>query len=141
MAMTIHENDAGGDPDSGPDSGVEAGASGKSNAISMSTGGLIAIVVVVVAVSVIGVTTAALFFIAKKREWKVRERVRRSARKVVTALTPRRTGFPDSVKQSTGSSRRGRAKTADDVPPTPRMRPEDVERGLAQAEVKSKGGR
>ncbi|KND90589.1 hypothetical protein TOPH_04785 [Tolypocladium ophioglossoides CBS 100239] len=137
--LATNETDAGGGPVPGPDSGVEAGASGNSNAMGISTGGFIAIIVVVVVVSVMGVTTAALFFVAKKREWKVRETVRRSARKVVTALTPRRTAFPDSVKKSTGSSRRGRAKAADDVPPTPRLRPEDVEKGLAHAEVKSKG--
>ncbi|POR31472.1 Uncharacterized protein TPAR_08303 [Tolypocladium paradoxum] len=146
MATTTHSFplatqgiNAGGGPAPDPDSGVEAGASGNSNAMGISTGGLVAIIVVVVAVSLIGVTTATLFFVAKKREWKVREKVRRSARRVVTALTPRRTEFPDSAKKSTGSSRRGRAKIADDVPPTPRLHPEDVEKGLAQAEVKSKG--
>lgn len=73
-----------------------------------------------------------LFYLAKKREWKVRESIRRSARKVVTALTPRRSEFPRSVKESSGNSSRGRLRL-DDVPPTPKLRPEDVEKGLAQS--------
>ena len=85
----------------------------------------------------------ALFYIAKKREWTIKETIRRSAKKVVTALTPRRTEFPDSVKDadsttSSKASRRARHKTDVDVPPTPRLRPEDVEKGLAQAEAKGK---
>jgi len=68
-----------------------------------------------------------LFYLAKKREWKVRETIRRSARKVVTALTPRRTEFPKSVKEGSGRSK-GRMRL-DDVPPTPRL-PEDLEKGL-----------
>ena len=74
------------------------------------------------------VGSAVLFYVAKKREWTVRETIRRSARKVVTALTPRRSEFPKSVKES----RSGRVRL-DDVPPTPRIRPEhlnlDLEKG------------
>ncbi|TQW09138.1 hypothetical protein IF2G_03569 [Cordyceps javanica] len=90
--------DAGDGLGSGVESGTEAGAAGDSskNSISLSTGGMIAIIVVVAVVVLIGVSTATLFFIAKKREWKVRETLRRSARKVATALTPRRSQFPDS---------------------------------------------
>lgn len=84
------------------------------------------------------VSMAALFFIAKKREWTMKETLRRSARKVKTALTPRRSEFPASVKDSQ-SSRRGHAKLADDVPPTPRLKPEDVEKGMSKFEVASKG--
>ncbi|KAK4093238.1 hypothetical protein Purlil1_2395 [Purpureocillium lilacinum] len=127
------QGDAGGGSAPTPESGVEAGASGSSSAMSLSTGGLVAIVVVVVVATIVGVTTATLFFIAKKREWTMRETLRRSAKKVVAAITPRRSEFPDSVKGSTGSTRRGRAKRADSVPPTPRLRPEDLEKGLAQS--------
>jgi hypothetical protein len=86
---------------------------------------------------------AILFYVAKKREWKIRESIRRSARKVVTALTPRRSEFPKSVKESSPArprSNKGRTRL-DDVPPTPRLRPEDLEKGLAQAEVKRKDGK
>ncbi|KAH8165834.1 hypothetical protein CIB48_g2410 [Xylaria polymorpha] len=83
-------------------------------------------------VVILGISTAVLFYLAKKREWKVRESIRRSARKVVTALTPRRTEFPRSAKESSGRSSRGRVRL-DDVPPTPKLRSEDVEKGLAKA--------
>lgn len=100
---------------------------------------MIAIIVVVVVVSLIGISTAALFFIAKRREWTMRETIRKSARKVVTALTPRRTEFPSSVKDGPVPSHRNRTRIVDDdVPPTPRIRPEDLEKGLAQAKAKRK---
>ncbi|KAI1815919.1 hypothetical protein GGS20DRAFT_293916 [Poronia punctata] len=127
-----------GDPYGGSTGGVDdnAGAAGSSpGAVQLSHGALIAIIVVVAVVVVGGISTAVLFFLAKKREWKVREKVRRSARKVVTALTPRRSEFPKSVKQSSGRSSRGRVRL-DDVPPTPRLRPEDVEKGLAKPNVR-----
>ncbi|KEY64003.1 hypothetical protein S40285_04818 [Stachybotrys chlorohalonatus IBT 40285] len=137
----IFQGDAGGSTAPGVGTGTEAGASGDSySAVSISTGGLVAIIVIVVAVAILGASTATLFYIAKKREWTVKETIRRSARKVVTALTPRRTEFPDSVKNFGGSSssRRFRARIADDVPPTPRLRPEDIEKGLASAEAQSR---
>ena len=82
-----------------------------------------------------------LFYLAKKREWKVRENIRRSAKKVVTALTPRRSEFPRSVKESSSSSSsRGRTRL-DDVPPTPRLRPEDLEKGLKAEVRRSPDGR
>ncbi|KAJ8112991.1 hypothetical protein ONZ43_g5259 [Nemania bipapillata] len=110
-----------------------AGAAGSSpGAVQLSHGALIAIIVVVAVVVVLGISTAVLFFLAKKKEWKVRESIRRSARKVVTALTPRRSEFPRSVKESSGRSSRGRVRL-DDVPPTPKLRPEDIEKGLAKS--------
>lgn len=74
----------------------------------------------------VAVASAVLFYLAKKREWKVRENIRKSARRVVTALTPRRSEFPKSVKNGT---RGGRGVRIDDVPPTPRL-PKDLEKGL-----------
>ncbi|KAI0102985.1 hypothetical protein GGR51DRAFT_525246 [Nemania sp. FL0031] len=120
---------------SGPGGAVDdaAGAAGSSpGAVQLSHGALIAIIVVVAVVVVLGISTAILFYLAKKREWKVRESIRRSARKVVTALTPRRSEFPKSVKDSAGRSSRGRVRL-DDVPPTPKLRPEDIEKGLAKS--------
>jgi hypothetical protein len=80
------------------------------------------------------VATSILFFVAKKREWTVKETLRRSARKVVTALTPRRSEFPKSVKESRG----GKRARFDDVPPTPRIKTEylDLEKGLDKAKKK-----
>lgn len=138
----------------GVGTGSEAGASGDSsaNSVSISQGGIVAIIVVVVVVSVIGgefsqsypaargtqadpkpAATALLFFMAKKREWKVREKIRRSARKVVTALTPRRSEFPSSVK----GPNRGRTKVAENVPPTPRIKINDLEKGNSKVEIES----
>jgi hypothetical protein len=50
-------------------------------------------------------------------------------------LTPRRSEFPKSVKESGGGGRRTRF---DDVPPTPRIKPEylDLEKGLDKAKKK-----
>ncbi|KAI1434770.1 hypothetical protein GGR50DRAFT_383449 [Xylaria sp. CBS 124048] len=110
-----------------------AGASGPSTGgIQLSHGGLIAIIVVVAVVAVVGISTAVLFYFAKKREWKIRENVRRSARKMVAALTPRRSEFPRSAKGPSGRSSRGHARI-DDVPPTPRLGPDDVEKGLGKS--------
>jgi hypothetical protein len=149
-------------PKDGSDAGTEAGASGQDKGGGISQGGMIAIIVVVVTVSVIGstllfhavgvakhpfhphrqtagtnhsqttVVSAVLFYVAKKREWKVRESIRRSAKKVVTALTPRRSEFPRELKDGGGPRSKRRARL-DDVPPTPRLRPEDLEKGMGGA--------
>ncbi|OAA61082.1 hypothetical protein SPI_05106 [Niveomyces insectorum RCEF 264] len=120
-----------GSPTDGGGSDVDnvGGASGTSSGQggTISRGAMIAIIVVVVFVAVFGITSSVLFYLAKKREWKVRETIRRSARKVVTALTPRRSEFPKSVKDRPTTSR-GRVRL-DDVPPTPRL-PVDLEKGL-----------
>ncbi|KAG9254676.1 uncharacterized protein F5Z01DRAFT_686576 [Emericellopsis atlantica] len=134
----IDEN--GGQLAPGVGSGTEAGASGDSGSYGISTGGLIAIVVVVVVVAIVGATMGALFFIAKKREWTMRETLRRSARKVKTALTPRRAEFPSHLKDTHASSSRRRQHTRlDDVPPTPRLRPEDLEKGRTKTIIESRG--
>lgn len=61
----------------------------------------------------------------------MKETLRRSARKVKTVLTPRRSEFPSHLKdpESSSSGRRKHARLADDVPPTPRLTPEDLEKG------------
>ncbi|KAK3332006.1 hypothetical protein B0T19DRAFT_397818 [Cercophora scortea] len=122
--------------------GSKEGASGSSSGnVEISRGGLIAIIVVVSFVAIFGIASAVLFFLAKKHEWKVRETVRKSARKVVAALTPRRSEFPKSVKQSSGG-RGGRFKLndVDAVPPTPRIKPEhlDLEKALDKPEKKKR---
>ncbi|KAK4175272.1 hypothetical protein QBC36DRAFT_331781 [Triangularia setosa] len=123
-----------------PDDGSLAGASGTSSGgITISRGALVAIIVVVVVVALVGIASSVLFFVAKKREWTVKETIRRSARKVVTVLTPRRSEFPRSVKEG-GGGRGGRVKL-EDVPPTPRLTPErleDLEKGLEAKKTKKK---
>ncbi|KAL8393174.1 hypothetical protein RB595_003103 [Gaeumannomyces hyphopodioides] len=107
--------------------GDAAGASGSAKgALEITQGGMIAIIVIVSVVAILGIASSVLFYLAKKKEWKVRETIRKSAKRVVTALTPRRSEFPKSAKES----RSGRVRL-DDVPPTPRLRPEDLEKGLA----------
>jgi hypothetical protein len=114
----------------------DAGAAGPSTGgMVLSQGAMVAIIVVVVVVALFGTASSVLFFVAKKREWTMKETLRRSARKVVTALTPRRSEFPRSVKESGGRSR------LDDVPPTPRIRPEylDLEKGAGKPKKKGRG--
>lgn len=124
--------------------GSDAGASGSdSGSFTLSKGGIIAIIVVVVFVVLFGselnpevraegctditiVTSSVLWYLAKKRSWEVRKTIRRSARRVATALTPRRTTFPKDVldrRPTKGLTR------IDEVPPTPKMRGSDVEKG------------
>ncbi|KAJ6788516.1 hypothetical protein PWT90_01630 [Aphanocladium album] len=128
---TNYYTDAGDGLAPGVESGSDAGAAGDSskNSITLSTGGMIAIIVVVVVVTLIGISTATLFFIAKKREWKVRETLRRSARKVAAALTPRRSQFPDSVKRSVAAPRPSRLQTASSRNGILRSSSEDLEKG------------
>ena len=67
-----------------------------------------------------------LFYIAKKRSWEVRKTIRRSAKKVVTALTPRRSTFPKDI-QRRRSIRSGKTKIEEE-PPTPKLSV-DLEKG------------
>ncbi|ATY66571.1 hypothetical protein A9K55_000608 [Cordyceps militaris] len=140
---TNHYTDAGDGGAPGVDAGTEAGAAGDSskNSINLSTGGMIAIIVVVVVVVIIGVSTATLFFIAKKREWKVRETLRRSARKVAAALTPRRSQFPDSVKRSMQAPKPSRSQTASSRDGIVRSSIEDLEKGYQQKDNGKKSRR
>ncbi|KAL5611776.1 hypothetical protein BROUX41_000649 [Berkeleyomyces rouxiae] len=127
--------------------GTEAGASGDSSSNGgISTGGMIAIIIFVAVATIIGIASSIIFFIAKKNEWKFRESIRKSARKVVNALTPRRSEFPKSVKTGKGPSSRiyPPHSNFDDIPPTPRLKPEDLEKGLQEVKMKKmakKGGR
>ncbi|KAL2890040.1 hypothetical protein HOO65_020582 [Ceratocystis lukuohia] len=121
--------------------GTEAGASGSSSSNGgISTGGMIAIIVFVVLATIIGVASSVIFFIAKKNEWKFRESMRKSARRVVNALTPRRSEFPKSVKTGKPPSSREQPShnNFDEIPPTPRLRPEDLEKGLHEVKIKRK---
>ncbi|ROT36268.1 hypothetical protein SODALDRAFT_335344 [Sodiomyces alkalinus F11] len=135
LATENHFEDGGG-ANHGVDS--EAGASGSSpGAVNLSEDAIIAIIVVVSVFAVLGIGMAVLFYVAKKREWKIRENIRKSARKVVIAMTPRRSEFPKELKDSMPKSKRGHRKLSDDVPPTPRLGPEDLEKGIP-AEVRGK---
>jgi hypothetical protein len=65
--------------------------------------------------------------LAKKRSWEVRATIRRSAKRVATALTPRRSEFPSSVKDGKRNSKN--MSRIDSVPPTPKVRGSDLEKG------------
>jgi hypothetical protein len=131
-----------------------AGASGSDHeSFNLSKGGMIAIIVVVVVVAVFGsmcpvshdtrdgyshanimtVASSVLFYLAKKRSWEVRATIRKSAKRVATALTPRRSEFPKGVRDPKRASSRGMSRM-DDVPPTPRLKREDIEKGVKMAE-------
>ncbi|KAL3467374.1 hypothetical protein BJX64DRAFT_248518 [Aspergillus heterothallicus] len=76
-----------------------AGAAGPSSGGGMSTGGMIALCVIVGVVVIIGFSSAVLFYLAKKHQWQMREKIRRSARQVGQALkTPLTPRFPRSQK-------------------------------------------
>ncbi|KAL4935567.1 hypothetical protein BDV06DRAFT_125538 [Aspergillus oleicola] len=107
-----------------------AGASGKSGGGGMSTGGMIALCVIVGVVVVIGFASAALFYLAKKRQWAMREKLRRSAKQVVravkTPLTPR---FPRSQRPPTAGGGRDRRERDRELSMTkPRQKPTDEEK-------------
>lgn len=122
----------------------DAGAAGPSSgSIQISTGALVAVIVGVVCVVIFGsmlqkdlsvisfadhgiVVTSVLFYLAKKRSWEIRKTIRRSAKKVVTALTPRRSTLPKDINQKR-PSRAGMARI-DEEPPTP-GRSMDLEKG------------
>ncbi|KIN01221.1 hypothetical protein OIDMADRAFT_19166 [Oidiodendron maius Zn] len=105
----------------------DAGAAGPSSgSIQISTGALVAVIVGVVCVVIFGIVTSVLFYLAKKRSWEIRKTIRRSAKKVVTALTPRRSTFPKDINQKR-PSRAGMARI-DEEPPTP-GRSMDLEKG------------
>lgn len=83
-----------------PEDPDKAGASGDSDtAITLTTRDQIAIAVVVGLVAIFGITSAILFYLAKKRQWEVRASIRKSARRVTTAIkakTPVRANFSKS---------------------------------------------
>ncbi|KAL4980904.1 hypothetical protein BDW66DRAFT_146684 [Aspergillus desertorum] len=106
----------------------EAGAAGKSGGGGMSTGGMIALCVIAGAVVILGFSSAALFYVAKKRQWAMREALRRSAKQVVravkTPLTPR---FPRSQRAlAADGNRDARYKVARRFEPA--RNPIDVEK-------------
>ncbi|KAA8644534.1 hypothetical protein EYZ11_006885 [Aspergillus tanneri] len=87
-----------------------AGAEGPSDgSVGVTSTGMIILCTIVGVVAVIGISSAALFVIAKRRQWEMREAIRRSARQITqavkTPLTPR---FPSSqLRQLSSESNLG----------------------------------
>lgn len=128
---------------SGPDS--NAGASGNdTGAITLSKGGIAAIIAVVVVVVVLGgqylcsstcrlrlqfltfstVISVVLYFVAKRRQWKVRESIRRASRRLTG-----RSGPTKSQRQSK------RTPVRMDVPQSSKV--SDIEKGRVETKVES----
>ncbi|KAL4896184.1 hypothetical protein BDV59DRAFT_129672 [Aspergillus ambiguus] len=88
----------------------EAGAAGPSSeGVGMTSTGMIVLCTIVGVVVVVGISSAVLFVVAKKRQWEMREAIRRSARHVTQAIkTPLTPRFPRSQvapKRERGVSR------------------------------------
>ncbi|KAF2259484.1 hypothetical protein CC78DRAFT_548258 [Lojkania enalia] len=100
----------------------DAGAAGTSKgAFTLSSGGLAAIITVAVVVAVLGIASAVLFWLAKKRQWDVRQSLRRASRR----LTGRSTSDAAVKRQNRRTGVRLNS------PPAPNSRRErDVEKGL-----------
>ncbi|KAB8076438.1 hypothetical protein BDV29DRAFT_170248 [Aspergillus leporis] len=91
----------------GPDGG---GGSGSSSGSGVSSAGMIALCTVAGVVVFIGITSTALFIIAKRRQWAMREAISRSARRATQAIkTPLSARFQRSQVQRGGMS-------SDDLP-------------------------
>ncbi|KAF2124014.1 hypothetical protein P153DRAFT_371318 [Dothidotthia symphoricarpi CBS 119687] len=69
------------DPD---DAGAAGGTKG---AFGLSSGGLVAIIVVAVVVVIGGIGSASLWWLAKKRQWDVRQSIRRASRRITGRST------------------------------------------------------
>ncbi|KAL2392312.1 hypothetical protein ABEF95_002707 [Exophiala dermatitidis] len=101
-ASGVGPGDIGSGSGSDSQSSTNAGAAGPdTGAVNLSRGATVAIAVVVSIVVVLGITLTVLYFLAKKRHWKVKEGLRRSARRVgsavksvTTPITPKRMHFP-----------------------------------------------
>ncbi|KAF2649892.1 hypothetical protein K491DRAFT_771312 [Lophiostoma macrostomum CBS 122681] len=109
--------------DDNPQDPDDAGAQGADKgSFSLSQGGLIAIIVVAVIVAVAGTASAILFWLAKKRQWNVRQSLRRASRRLtgrsdVSKRQNRRTG----VRLNSPPPSKARAPSRTD---------KDVEKGL-----------
>ncbi|KAF9697937.1 hypothetical protein EKO04_004488 [Ascochyta lentis] len=71
-----------------PQDSDDAGAAGSSKgAFELSSGGLVAIIVVAVIVVIGGIGSATLWWLAKKRQWDVRQSLRRASRRITGRST------------------------------------------------------
>lgn len=112
----------------------DAGAAGaQKGGFTLSKGGLAAIIVVIGLVVVLGISSAVLFWLAKKRQWDVRQSLRRASRR----LTGRSTADLPATKRQ---NRRTGVRLND--PPMPRRnRPgqeKDIEKALEESSNRGK---
>jgi len=94
-------------------------------------------------------TTAVLFFLAKKRQWKIKEGLRRSARRVTSAvkavttpLTPKKMTFSPIERKMHNAETASKLKKAnsmhraESMKRQPSRQARDVEKGLPDVAVK-----
>jgi nitrogen fixation-related uncharacterized protein len=109
-----------------PEDSDDAGAAGSSKgAFELSSGGLVAIIVVAVIVVIGGIASATLWWLAKKRQWDVRQSIRRASRRITGRSTI------DVSKQNRQNRRTGIRLNS--PPPGKNSRPKqehDLEKGL-----------
>ncbi|KAF1995384.1 hypothetical protein P154DRAFT_538868 [Amniculicola lignicola CBS 123094] len=100
----------------------DAGAAGGSKeAFNLSKGALIAIIVVAVFVAILGIASAVLFWLAKKRQWDVRQSIRRASRRF--------TG-KSNVASKRENRRTGVRLNSPKLPTTRSNRDKDLEKGV-----------
>ncbi|OCK77684.1 hypothetical protein K432DRAFT_284058, partial [Lepidopterella palustris CBS 459.81] len=113
-----------------------AGASGNTQgAFSLSKGALVAIITVVVVVAVLGSASVVLFYLAKKRQWDVRQSLRRASRRL--------TGRSDVSKVDRQTNRQNRRTGVRIASPPPsarktNQREHDLEKGVPAAGEKGR---
>ncbi|KAF9886991.1 hypothetical protein FE257_010607 [Aspergillus nanangensis] len=124
------------DPSEDPEAQNKAGAEGPSSeGVGFSNKGMIALCTIVGVVVVIGISSAVLFVVAKKRQWKMRETLRRSARQVTQAIkTPLTPRFPRSQVAPKGEERTKRREEG-----LKRQRTMDLEKNALVEKASVKG--
>ncbi|KAF7191230.1 hypothetical protein HII31_07253 [Pseudocercospora fuligena] len=104
---------------------TDAGASGsQSGGFTLSRGGLIAICIIVAVVALFGIVTLSLFIIAKRRQWTMRQTLKRASRRLTgrggqrsTAgdRQSRRAGLQMTAQPSRQGHKRGLVIAVNDV--------------------------
>ncbi|RMZ91556.1 hypothetical protein DV736_g1221, partial [Chaetothyriales sp. CBS 134916] len=111
--------------------GSDSGSSGPDTGWSLSTGATIAIGVVVGSVVIAGIVMTTLFYLSKKRQWRLRERARGSLRRVgkviMTPRTPMKMTFSPALDRSRRNKRSPSASSPDG---------QEIKTSLAQSEAR-----
>ncbi|PLN75031.1 hypothetical protein BDW42DRAFT_189500 [Aspergillus taichungensis] len=122
----------------------DAGAEGPSSesSVGVSSEGMIILCTIVGVVVFIGISSAALFVVAKRRQWAMRETISRSARQVTQAIkTPLTPRFPRAKPQGQDNGgdgvRRGREGGMGGIA---RQQTRDVEKGSVSDDDVQKTG-
>jgi len=99
-ASTYYEPDQPG----GPGIDTESGASGSdAAAFRLSKGGLAAILIIVILVSLFGIASIVLFIVAKRRQWTMRQTLTRASRRLTGRFTR-----PQTPHTASAANRRSR---------------------------------